>query len=109
MRLTPAQIAVHHLCGRKLPLDADETLSQRIRNGRDYLVKVSGQDFGYDLRAWHKHLSRSRDGGYTWNTSIELPKIMAEALADPDWLFAIESLQTSTEQSDGHEAADRPF
>ena len=91
MRLTPAQIAVHHICGQELPLDGDLSLIQRIRYGHDFLVRITGQDFGYDLQGWHDYLSNTRDGGYTWNSSIKTPKIMVAALANPDWIAAVEA------------------
>jgi hypothetical protein len=36
-------------------------------------VKISRIDFGYDLKAWHDHLKRSRQGGYTFGRDVELP------------------------------------
>lgn len=93
MRLTPAQIAIHHICGQELPLDDDLSLIQRIRSGHDFLVRITGQDFGYDLQGWHDYLSNTRDGGYTWNSSIKTPKIMVAALANPDWIAAVEAIR----------------
>lgn len=92
MRLIPAQIAVHQICGQNLPLDDNLSLIQRIRSGHDFLVRISGRDFGYDLQAWHEYLSTARDGGYTWNSSIKTPKIMAAALANPEWRAAVDAI-----------------
>lgn len=88
MRLTPAQLAVHMICGRVLP-DAPAELEVRLRLGRDLLRDMTGVDFGYDLQKWHDHLKVTRDGGYTWNRSVELPRIMKEALASVEWLNAV--------------------
>jgi len=69
MRLTPAQIGVALICGKRLPpfgeskLVGEKTLAERISIGRDWLVKLSGKDFGYDLAAWHNsrlHLGMMR-------------------------------------------------
>jgi hypothetical protein len=65
LRLTPAEIAIHHICGQELPLDDELTLIQRIRSGHAFLVRITGRDFGNDLQAWHDYLSENRDGGYT--------------------------------------------
>jgi hypothetical protein len=73
-RLTPAQIGVLLICGQSLPpLSEGESLETRIRHGRTTLVKISGIDLGYDLKAWHDHLKRSRQGGYTFGRNLELP------------------------------------
>ncbi len=91
MRLTPAQLAVHLLCGRPLP-GSSESIDERIAEGRKLLVRIAKVDFGYDLERWHEHLKVSRDGGYTWNRTVVLPKIMREALASKDWIDAVERL-----------------
>ena len=59
------------------------------------LVQITGQDFGYDLQAWHDHLKESREGGYTYGRNIVLPRIMQEALLSPEWQEAVESLTTA--------------
>jgi hypothetical protein len=94
MRLTPAQIAVRLICGGRLPRvqDQDEPLVDRIRKGHDFLVRITGKDFGYDLQAWHNHLKDSREGGYTYGRNIVLPRIMKAALQSPKWQKAIMSL-----------------
>lgn len=89
MRLTPAQIAVHLLCGRPLP-GSPESMDERIALGRKHLIEIAKVDFGYDLQRWHDHLKVTRPGGYTWNRTIALPKIMRDAMASEDWLAAVE-------------------
>jgi hypothetical protein len=89
--LTPAQIAVHLLCGRPIP-GSPGSIDERIAQGRKRLIGIANVDFGYDLQRWHDHLKVSRDGGYTWNRTIALPKIMREALASESWLDAVERL-----------------
>jgi hypothetical protein len=85
MRLTPAQIGVQLICGHDLPTRPQCSLRQRLIEGRNELRRITGVDFGYDLQRWHDHLKESRQGGYTWSRAIALPKIMAEALASPEW------------------------
>lgn len=87
MRLTPAQIAVHLICGDdpSPPGWPQRTLREQLRDGREMLRSLSGQDFGFDLQKWHDYLKESKDGGYTWNRSIDLPKVMKAALANQAW------------------------
>ena len=49
------------------------------------LVSIAKVDFGYNLQAWHDHLKETRDGGYTWNRTIILPKVMKKALDSEEW------------------------
>jgi len=55
---------------------------------------MSGRDFGYDLQAWHDYLKESKDGGYTYNRNIFLPRIMQKALESPKWQEAVQALIT---------------
>jgi len=48
--------------------------------GHDFLVRITGRDFGYDLQAWHDYLKESREGGYTYGRNILLPRIMQAVL-----------------------------
>ena len=98
MRLTPAQIGVRLICGGRLPAFGEARLvgkadvKERIKLGRDWLVRISGKDFGYDLAAWHQYLKESRDGGYTWGRNILLPRIMKSALASGKWRDAVRQM-----------------
>lgn len=92
--MTPAQIAVHLICG-KAPgylRHRYTTLRERLPEGREALVRLTGRDFAYDLAAWHAHLKESREGGYTWARNIDLPRVMKEALASPEWREVAASL-----------------
>src|SRR5262249_47867574 len=98
MRLTPAQIGVRLICGQRLPRFGERIVGQaemkeRIKIGHDWLVRTSGQDFGYDLAAWHEYLKESRDGGYTWGRNIDLPRVMKSALASDEWRDAIRQIE----------------
>lgn len=57
------------------------------------LAQIAGVDFGYDLQAWHDHLKVTRQGGYTWNRTIVLPKVMQAAVASDDWHAAVRELE----------------
>jgi hypothetical protein len=93
MRLTPAQIAIRLICGKTFPRRAHpESLTERIREGHNWLVRITGRDFGYDLQAWHDHLKESRAGGYTYGRNIALPRIMQAALESPHWQQAVHDL-----------------
>jgi hypothetical protein len=94
MRLTPAQIAVRLICGENLPRPHNESLLQRVQQGHDFLVSITGEDFGYDLVKWHSHLKESRQGGYTYGRNIVLPRIMQAALQSPEWQEAVRILMS---------------
>lgn len=95
MKLTPAQLGVVLICGNRPPMlrRENDSIDAVIRDGRDFLRKISRQDFGYDLQAWHDYLKESRVGGYTYARTIVLPKCMASALARPEWQAAVERLR----------------
>ena len=93
MRLTPAQLGVHLICGEDWsPRFAQMSLRQRLKEGRQLLQSITGTDFGYDLAAWHNHLKESREGGYTWGRNIVLPRIMQAALASKRWQKTVAAL-----------------
>ena len=70
-------------------------MEERIALGRKLLVELTHADFGYDLQRWHDHLKQKRDGGYTWNRTVTLPKIMRAALASREWRAAVAKLAAS--------------
>ena len=90
-RLTPAQVAVHLMCGRRVRR-LPGTLEDRVQRGRRLLSELAGVDYGYDLQRWHDHLKVTRPGGYTWNRTVDLPRIMKQALASEEWRKTVASL-----------------
>ena len=68
-------------------------LAERIRYGHSMLCRITGTDYGYDLSAWQARLKVSREGGYTWNRNIGLPRIMKDALASEAWREAVSILE----------------
>jgi hypothetical protein len=95
MRMTPAQMGVELLCGSKLPpfVRRIGAIEDRVAAGRRILVSIAGVDFGYDLQRWHDHFKVSRQGGYTWNRAIALPKVMKAAIESDAWRAAVRNLQ----------------
>src|SRR5262245_20605180 len=96
MRSTPAQLAVELICGN-IPLEIAHgmTRRQQLEQGRAMLRSITRQDFGFDLQKWHDYLKESREGGYTWNRAIDLPKIMKSALADPEWSVIVATIESA--------------
>jgi hypothetical protein len=83
------------ISGEAFPHVRTESLPTRVREGHDFLVQITGKDFGYDLQAWHDYLKESRQGGYTYGRNILLPRIMQAALRSPEWREAVRRLGTS--------------
>ena len=98
MRLTPAQIAVHLICGNDPSRRETGSMRQQLRAGREMLRSITGQDFGFDLQKWHDYLKESKDGGYTWNRSIDLPKVMKAALANQQWLATVSVIESAADK-----------
>lgn len=97
MRLTPSQIGVRLICGQMVRFGPEQSLLERIREGRESLVQITGRDFAYDLQAWHDHLKVSREGGYTYGRNIALPQLMLHALESSTWQEAIQQLSKSSD------------
>ena len=70
-------------------------MRRRLRDGRDMLRSITGMDFGFDLQQWHDYLKESRDGGYIWNRTIDLPAIMKNAMANPEWLETVKVIENA--------------
>lgn len=73
-------------------------MRQRMRDGREMLRSITGKDFGYDLQSWHDYLKESRDGGYTWNRTIDLPKPMKAALENQEWLDTVVIIENADDK-----------
>jgi hypothetical protein len=57
------------------------------------LIEIAKVDLGYDPQKWHDHLSATKAGGYRWsNKHLGFPKQIAEALANQEWLLAVEQV-----------------
>ncbi len=87
---------MHLLLGEWLPRPQHPTLADRIRSGHEWLVRITGEDFGYDPERWHEYLRETDDGGYRWsNKHLKMPRRIAEALSNPAWRQAVAELQAN--------------
>ena len=74
----------------------ENNLRQRIVDAHASLVKHTGQDFGYDLNAWHEHLCKG--DGYKWsNIHLSIASTIRETLENADWLAAVADIESSGE------------
>ncbi|MCL4205324.1 MAG: hypothetical protein KJ000_22805 [Pirellulaceae bacterium] len=73
------------------------------------LRSISGQDFGFDLQKWHDHLKESKQGGYTWNRTIDLPKVMQRALANQEWLDTVAAIENAANRAVNRSGQQRGF
>ena len=70
-RITPVQGNMLYLIGYRLSrgeatLDiSDAERLENMKRGLEYLKKETGEDFGYDLAAWHEFLLTDEEYGYT--------------------------------------------
>lgn len=112
-RLTPVQINMLKLAGRlgRRPREpgidlADEERLKAMAVGRDLLRRLTGVDFGYDLRRWHEHLIGADEYGYrhpyAWR--VVRPAI-EEALEDPERLQLVRQLEQARTKLSSRELA----
>ena len=82
-----------HMLDMGMPRDWSK--AQRIKFGRELLVKITGRDFGYDPIQWHHYLWEVDAGGYRWSRSSEnkWARYAEAALDDPEWREAVKELQ----------------
>ena len=96
MRLTPAQCAMHSLLGHRLPFDTPKewSLADLVKHGREFLVQITHQDFGYDAKSWHDYLWDSDAGGYRWGrrSREKWARQVEIAMLDPEWRQAVKEL-----------------
>lgn len=93
MRATPSQVAMILILGRHIPMMRFESLEKKLRKGREWLVSITGQDFGYDVARWHIHLIKTNAGGYKWsNKHNGFAAMVKLAMANPQWQMAVEAL-----------------
>jgi hypothetical protein len=96
MRLTPSQIGMLQLLGEQLPREPEPTLPGRIQFGHDFLMQITGEDFGFDPQRWHEYLRETDAGGYRWsNKHLGMAKRIALALSNPEWCAAVKKLEGS--------------
>jgi hypothetical protein len=108
LRLTPAQCGMHSLLGHWLPMGMPRewSIADRIRHGREFLMRITRQDFGYDAMRWHNHLWDTDAGGYRWarRSRDKWARQVEAAISNPEWQQAVRELEASAEPG---AAADR--
>lgn len=96
MRLTPAQCGMAALLGHQLRMGMPRnwSIAQRIRYGRDFLMRITRQDFGYDALRWHEYLWESDAGGYRWarRSREKWRRHVEVAISRPEWQETIQEL-----------------
>jgi hypothetical protein len=67
---------------------------KRIKYGREFLVKITRQDFGYDAMKWHEYLWNSDAGGYRWRrrSQEKWTRYVEAAINNPEWQKAVSEL-----------------
>jgi hypothetical protein len=101
-RIVPSQgdmlaVAGHVLRPYPVPpgtVEPDEERLDAMRAGREGLRRLTGQDCGYDLAAWHRLLLSNPDWGYTHPYARRaVHRAVEAALADPDRLRLVKVLE----------------
>jgi hypothetical protein len=81
-----------------------------MRRGREALVSITGQDFGFDLAGWHEHLRETDAGGYRWsNKHLGMPREIAATLANAEWQEARKQIEKETATSPEQATPLRPI
>jgi hypothetical protein len=75
----------------------DWSMAQRIEHGRDFLVKITRQDFRYDAMRWHDYLWDTDAGGYRWcrRSREKWARQVELAINNPEWQAAVRELEVS--------------
>jgi len=97
VRLTPAQVGMTLLLGGFVSRQSTGDLKADICKGREWLVLVTKQDFGYDALRWHEHLWDTDAGGYKWcrRSRDKWTKVVREGMSRPGWAEAVKELEVS--------------
>ena len=100
MRLTPAQCGMHALLGHFLPMGMPRewSLAERIQHGRNFLMRITGQDFGYNAMRWHDYLWDSDAGGYRWSrrSRDKWRRQVEAAISSHKWQQAVQDLEAKS-------------
>lgn len=86
MRLTPAQLAMSLMVHESLWHMRYASWAEGIARARQQLKEITGQDYAYDLRAWHQYLTETNAGGYKWgNGHRRFTQEIETAMSDETW------------------------
>jgi hypothetical protein len=87
---------MYALLGRLLPMGMPRewSLVERIQHGRNFLMQITGQDFGYNAIRWHDYLWDSNLGGYRWarRSRDKWRRQVEAAISVPEWQQAVREL-----------------
>lgn len=85
------------------------TVVERIRHGRDELVRMTRQDFGYDLMAWFNFLWDTDSYGYRGRRRSREKAMLPikSTIRDSAWLQAVNELKSLETQDESGFAAGR--
>ena len=102
-RITPSQGFMLMLAGHVLrrhfvepvTVEPDDERLESMKQGRDRLCSLTGQDFGYDLARWHELLiGNDEEWGYrhpyAWKT---VRRAIEKAMDDPDRIRLVKLLE----------------
>ncbi|HTU19472.1 MAG TPA: hypothetical protein VMG10_15535 [Gemmataceae bacterium] len=99
MKLTPAQCGMHALLGHLLPMGMPRewSMAERIRHGREFLMRITRKDFGYNAMQWHDYLWDSNEGGYRWarRSRDKWLRQVKAAISAPQWQQAVRELEAN--------------
>ncbi|WP_145418140.1 hypothetical protein [Planctomycetes bacterium K23_9] len=87
---------MHLMTRGSLPMLRYSSLSEGITRGRQRLIAITRQDFGFDLKAWHDHLALTKSYNYrSMQRPGTYPQSILDALDDPEWVAAAELAERS--------------
>jgi hypothetical protein len=71
-------------------------LKSDIQRGREWLVQITGQDFGYDAVRWHSYLWETNAGGYRWSrrSPKKWERHVQVGMSRPGWAEAVQELES---------------
>lgn len=95
MRLTPSQVGMTLLLGGFVARLSTGDLKVDIQRGREWLVRITNQDFGYDALRWHEYLWETDAGGYRWSrhSAVKWARRVQAGMSRPAWVAAVQDLE----------------
>src|SRR5262245_49504021 len=87
VRLTPSQVGMTLLLGGFVARLSTGDLKADLQQGRDWLKRITKQDFGHDVMRWHDYLWESDAGGYKWcrRSKERWAREILRAMNQPEW------------------------
>ena len=88
------------MLGEWLPMVPEQTILERIQSGHTFLVKITGQDFGFEPLQWHEYLQKTDAGGgiVRENKHLGIGKDIKKAVKNPEWRAAVKQLIEAREK-----------